>query len=259
MEMGLLRLIAVWGLLCCVGCSVKEDRERCPCLLRLDLSYVDTSAVNVADLFLSGPEGYEFSESLELNSCDGEYDILVPQGEVSVWLYSGLDGESAGAEGLKIPYGEDCPPVYMHSSVVAASGEFVTETVHMRKNHCILTVYVKSEELFPYSFRFSGGVNGYGVRGEPSEGAFSYSVNPDQDNMCVVCLPRQVDDSLMLEIVDDSDVLRRFTLGEYISEAGYDWREEDLRDVTVGIDFVVSQFTIAVSDWDDTHVYDVVI
>ena len=257
--MGLLRVIAVWGLLCCVSCSVKENRERCPCLLRLDLRDIDTSVVKSADLFLSCSGGYEVSESLDLTFCDGGYDILVPQGDVSVWLYSGLEGECVGSEGLRIPYGEDCPLVYMHSSVVAASGEQVSETVVMQKNYCLLTIYVKSEEMFPYSFRFSGGVNGYGVRGEPSEGAFSYTVNPDSDNMCVVCLPRQIDDSLILEISDESDILRIFTLGEYISAAGYDWSERNLRDVTVGIDFVASQFNIAVSEWDETHVYEVVI
>lgn len=257
--MGLLRIIAVWGLLCCVSCSVKENRERCPCLLRLDLRDIDTSVVKSADLFLSCSGGYEFSESLDLTFYDGVYDILVPQGDVSVWLYSGLEGEGVGSEGLRIPYGEDCPHVYMHSSVVAAFGEKVGETVVMQKNYCLLTIYVKSEEMFPYSFRFSGGVNGYGVRGEPSEGAFSYTVNPDQDNMCVVCLPRQIDNSLILEISDESDILRIFTLGEYISAAGYDWGERDLRDITVGIDFVVSQFTVAVSDWDDVHFYEVAI
>lgn len=257
--MGLLRVIAVWGLLCCVSCSVKENREQCPCLLRLDLKDIDTSVINSADLFLSCSGGYEFSEVLDLACCSGIYESLVPQGEVKLWLYSGLEGECAGTEGLRIPYGEDCPPVYMHSSVVVASGEQVSETVVMQKNHCILTIYVKSEDQFPYSFRFNGSVNGYGVRGEPSEGAFSYSVSPDSDNMCVVCLPRQIDDSLILEISDESDILRIFTLGEYISAAGYDWKERDLRDVTVGIDFVVSQFTVAVSDWDETLVYEVVI
>ena len=257
--MGLLRVIAVWGLLCCVSCSVKENRERCPCLLRLDLRNIDTSVVKSADLFLSCSGGYEFSESLDLTFCDGEYDILVPQGEVSLWLYSGLEGEGVGSEGLKIPYGEDCPLVYMHSSVVAASGEQVSETVVMQKNHCLLTVYIKSKEGFPYSLSFKGMVDGYDTTGRPSEGEFSYSVNPDQDNMCVVCLPRQIDNSLILEISDESDILRIFTLGEYISAAGYDWSERDLRDVTVGIDFVVSQFTVAVSDWDDVHFYEVAI
>lgn len=257
--MGLLRVIAVWGLLCCVGCSVKEDREQCPCLLRLYLSDVDTSVVNSADLFLNGTQGYEYTDRLDPASWGGIYEVSVPQGELSVWLYSGTDGVNVGAEGLRIPCGEDCPPIYMHSSVVMAKGERVSETVVMQKNHCVLTIHVKSEDTFPYTLRFRGVVNGYGLKGEPSEGEFSYSVNPDQYNMCVVCLPRQIDNSLILEISDESDILRIFTLGEYISAAGYDWSERDLRDVTVGIDFVVSQFTVAVSDWDDAHFYEVVI
>ena len=259
MEMGLLRFIAVWGLLYCVGCSVKEDREQCPCLLRLDLSDVDTSVVKSADLFLSSSGGYEFSETLELAYSGGIYETEVPQGNVDVWLYSGADNVHIGTEGLIIPYGDDCPPVYMHSSVVVALGEQVNETVVMQKNHCLLTVYVKSEEPFPYSLCFKGTVSGYGTNGKPLEGGFEYSVSPSPDNVCEVCLPRQVDDSLILEISDDSDVLRIFTLGEYISAAGYDWNEKNLRDVTVGIDFVVSQFIIAVSEWDETHVYEVVI
>ena len=257
--MGLLRVFAVWVMLCCVSCSVKENREQCPCLLRLDLRDIDTSVVKSTDLFLNSLGGYVFSETLDLTSCGGMYDVLVPQGEVRVWIYSGVEGECAGAEGVRIPYGEDCPPIYMHSSVVQTVGESAFETVILKKNHCLLTVYIKSKEGFPYSLSFKGMVDGYDTSGKPSEGEFFYSVNPDSDNMCMVCLPRQIDDSLILEISDESDILRIFTLGEYISAAGYDWSERDLRDVTVGIDFVVSQFTIAVSDWDETHFYDVAI
>lgn len=255
--MDLLRFIVMCGMVCCISCSIKEDRDVCPCVLKLDLGDVDTAVVKVADLFLYGPGGYAFSRKLDVVDCGDIYEISVPRGEIKVLIHSGVEEEKAGTDGLEIPYGEDCPPVYMHASQIHASGESVSEKIDMRKEHCVLTVHVRSEESFPFSLDFKGGVDGFGVDGMPSEGMFSYSVSLNQDYRCDVVLPRQTDDSLLLEISDGSEVVKVFALGEYIAAAGYDWDERNLRDLTIGIDFILSQFSVVVQEWDEVIIYDV--
>lgn len=257
--MGLLRFITVLGLLCCAGCSIKEDRGRCPCTLRLDVSEVDTLVVKGADLFLDGPGGYAFSDSLDFRSSDGVYEAAVPRGRVSVRVYAGVNEEDIYADGFRIPYGDACPPVYTHTSRVETSGESADEKVVLHKNHCVLTVKVLSEDIFPFNLDFKGRVNGYDADGMPVEGDFFCSVDMEEENLYKVRLPRQVDNSLMLEVRDNSGLIKAFAIGEYIDEAGYDWSEVDLRDMTIEIDLVVSQFAVVVEEWDKVTIYDVVI
>ena len=75
--------------------------------------------------------------------------------------------------------------------------------------------------------------------------------------MC--CVPRQMDDSMMLEIRDDPDVLRSFAVGEFIAESGYDWSRPDLEDIEMEIDYSRTGVTFNVSDWKRTISFDVVI
>lgn len=257
--MDLLRFIAVCCLAFCTGCSIKEYRESCPCVLKLDISEVDVSVVKVADLFISGPEGYELADTLTCGGYDGIYEVEVPKGELGLWMYSGAGREYVGDGGLVIPYGEDCPPVYMHVSKVQAYGEEVTEKVSMKKNHCVLNVIVRAEEVFPLRLEFKGKVSGYDDGGEPLKGEFMYSAEIGPENSCRVLLPRQVDDSLVLDIIDGTEVVKVFALGEHIAATGYDWSEKDLKDMTLEIDFILSRFSIVVPEWDEVIVFDVCI
>ena len=115
------------------GCSVKEDRMDCPCHLMLDFSEVDTSVVSSAALVMTGTEDFEFAKDLFLEDFMHDYIVEIPKTSVNLGIWSGA--ETMGGGGVMIPYGEDCPPVYFHTSVVNAGGESVREIVRMRRNH----------------------------------------------------------------------------------------------------------------------------
>ena len=72
-------------------------------------------------------------------------------------------------------------------------------------------------------------------------------------------VPRQVDSSLELVMVEDSEIVDRLPLGEYIARSGYDWAAEDLADVSVALDLEMQQVMITVSGWDGVVVMDIVI
>ena len=61
-------LSVIVGVLLCAGCAVKEYRESCPCRLVLDFSEVDTSAVRSADLYVTVPDGYVFTDYIVLRN-----------------------------------------------------------------------------------------------------------------------------------------------------------------------------------------------
>lgn len=248
----------VFCLLCLSGCSVKEDRAKCPCLLRIDLKDNDTSVIEYVEIFLGTAGGGVFSEVIDNDSFGKEYEVAVPRGRVDIKAYAGADEGQWGIEGLRIPYGSDCPPVYMHCTMADADADLVSEKILLRKNHCMLTIRVRSEGEYPFSLCVEGEVDGYGPDGNPSSGPFSYVPDMQEGNVFKTFLPRQTGPSLRLNVNDGGDQIRTFALGEYIAEAGYDWETPDLEDITLTIDYSLTELRLEVSDWDYEYSFDIV-
>lgn len=244
-------------LMSCLACSVKEDRTTCPCRLILDFSGNDTVSVRSAQLLVNASEGFCLTDTLSCKYFDDTYMVSVPRGEVNVLAWYGGDVIVSGNEGLKIPYGEDCPEVYMDFLIVDAFGEDARQEVRMRKNHCRTTIYVKTEEEFPYRLMIKGDVDGYEPDGRPSYGSFMYELELTEDMTGSVVLPRQLDESLFLEVWDEDTVLKVFTLGRYISATGYDWAAEHLEDLTLSLDYTHNIIGITIGDWDKEHHFDI--
>ena len=242
-----------------MSCSVKEDRRDCPCRLVLDMGEVDTSVVKYAELVLTASDGFCRRDTLVAEDFNAGHMVEVPSGHVAVGVYYGALGCVDDKGRMGIDYGNECPYVYMHSSLVLAEGEVIEEKVRMRKNHCVVTLQVQSDAYFPFRMEAKGRVDGYDREGMPSEGDFMYAMYADDDGVCQFALPRQTDPSLVLEVYDDTDIVRSFALGEYVEASGYDWDEEDLKDMTVSLDYALTRVVISVADWEEEYVFDVVI
>lgn len=246
------------GISLCTGCSVKEIRSLCPCTLVLDFSEVDTSVINEVDLYVTDDEDFLLENILSYDDLGCEYVTEVPRRLIHIGVWSGLERTYDG-NGLTILYGEDCPPVYFHTAETDADAETVRDVVHMRKKHCVMTVKFEWKEDDLEGIFLHGNVDGYDRNGSPTPGEFMYELNQDEDGNCQAILPRQLDDSLVLEVNDGSGVLKIFPLGEYIAESGYDWNEPDLKDITMVLDIAILQVTLTVQGWDTSHKFDIVI
>jgi hypothetical protein len=161
--------------------------------------------------------------------------------------------------GLRIPLGAECPPVYMQSSYLDTDCELLTRQVALKKNYCRLSIYVEDAEHFPFALAVRGRVSGYDQEGKPAVGEFFYGVESVSDVDWVLSVPRQVDDSMLLEVSDDTAVLKTFALGEYINASGYDWNAADLQDITIGIDYTRTKLSVSIRGWDEVYEFDVVI
>jgi hypothetical protein len=104
-----------------------------------------------------------------------------------------------------------------------------------------------------------GSVAGYGANGFPIKGDFFYDVEEFSDQVWVMSVPRQTDNSMVLEVNDGTAVLKTFALGEYIYASGYDWSAIELEDITVGIDYTRTKLRVSVLGWDEVYEFDVVI
>lgn len=246
------------ALLCLSGCSVKEDRSVCPCRLILDFSDVDISSIGSVDLSVTTQDGFEYADEVDSDAFANDYMVSVPRRLVLVTGWAGTDG-CLSEDGVLIPYGSDSPPVYLHLSSVDADCEEVNERIVMHKNYCHMTINMKGEETDSPVLILSSNVNGYEKDGRPSQGDFRYEVSPDEDRAACLDLPRQVDDSLILEIDDGTGVVKRFPLGEYVAESGYDWTAPDLDDITIDLDLAVTHVSLTIQGWETEHKFDVVI
>ena len=241
-----------------MGC-VKERRGQCPCLLELDFTRLDTSVVESARVNILGPGGFVFDESVSAEAfVDGMF-VNVPKGGCMLCVYYGEQGMAVPEKGLCIPYGEDCPPVYMCAAFLDTECEQYRKVVLLRKNYCMLSICVEDVEHFPFNLAVRGGVAGYGADGSLVQGEFYYLLKAFSNAQSTISVPRQLDDSMVLEVNDGTEVLKTFALGEYIRASGYDWNAADLEDITVGIDYTRTKLTVSVLGWDEVYEFDVVI
>ena len=258
-------MMKIWGvwllaflvvILPVASCSVKEDREGCPCVLELDFAGPYLEDAGFADLLISSGTGVVWRDTVDMDRNRTGYSVAVPRTRLHVRAWTGTDGYLSD-ECLRIPHGQDCPRVYMHDSDVLAEGETLGETVFLRKNHCVMTVMTEGEGKIAADLLVKGNVAGYDAVGRPLYGDFECHLDDSGlDDGYVVVLPRQTDASLMLVVDDGSDTHKAFALGQYIVSSGYDWTAADLEDVTVTLDYALTEIRMTINGWDGVYRYD---
>ncbi|MBR1794115.1 MAG: hypothetical protein IJ755_02295 [Bacteroidales bacterium] len=244
MSSDLLRVLVPVVLL--AGCSVKEDRSACPCTLVLDFSDLPVTPVMLS------VEG-EGCSVLQIVHADTLMTLSVPRTDLSVSVTGGALPDAAGS--VRIPFGEEAPPLYLYHASVSSEAEQVVLPVYLRKQFCRLTLAFTGPPGYgpPFEVEVEGFVDGWARDGSPLDGPFSYRLLPEGDGMAVIRLPRQRDDSLLMHIVFSDQVVRTFALGNFMAAAGYDWSAADLEDLTLNVDVSVTSVTISTDAWTATE------
>ena len=289
-------LFVMWmaGMLFLSSCSIKEDRDGCPCWMAVDLSKVAESRWKSPEvqsnidyhsvtkslksrqhlaesvvLRLRGNSDedaikYEYQVTEEVKVSSGALEYEVPRGAVgvsAVALGREIPGQ-AGYDGdeIRIPVGEQMDSLYGFFKIYHTRCESVLCDVDLHKEFCTVSFTLGDEGYSsPYDIEVWGNVVGVSAWDlMPVKGDFRYA--PVQKNgVYQVRVPRQVDNSLELVMLEDSEIVDRLPLGEYIVRSGYDWTAEDLADVNVALDLEMQQVMITVSGWDGVVVMDIVI
>ena len=287
-------LFVMWmvGMLFLSSCSIKEDRDGCPCWMMVEMPDRvghDGEKVGQAGRFSVGAgDGESVVLRLRGNSdedaVDYEYRVTeavrvdvgaleyeVPRGSVGVSAVAfgnetpgraGYDGKSAGYDGdeIRVPVGEQMDSLYGFFKMYHTRCESILCDVELHKEFCTVS-FTLGEDGYssPYRIEVWGNVAGVSAWDlMPVQGKFRYA--PILKNgVYQVRVPRQVDNSLELVMLEDSEIVDRLPLGEYIARSGYDWTAEDLDDVNVALDLEMQQVMITVSGWDGVVVMDIVI
>ena len=245
------------------ACSVKEDRDFCPAwIVVYSNGYVADGCQGslTCNVATDGQSSISYGNS-DFNSFANRGDLVleVPRNEqIYVDVFCGLDDMTLNGSVLAIPMGccSDC--IYSGHSSVFIRGEEGETGLSLNKDHALITMTVKGEvpDEYPFYYRIIGNVDGYVLpRGTPHRGEFDYSPVEESGHVFRTRLPRQLDDSLLLEIhrKDDGSLVTRQELGKMIVQSGYDWSASDLKDIGLGIDLSEAAFTIEVEAWDITE------
>lgn len=283
----------------CPGCSVKEDRDLCPCTLVLEFPSEDAErlqdgvtvcmrghsddAFSLCDTLLAG-------QLASGGASDGvSYSYVVPKGDIDLAVAYSADGFAgelnSSGKWIEIDEGRPCPSIWTCCEKVSARADRVTVPVRLHKNFCRIDIQVRDVdgEDFPFKLRVRGNVNGYGLDGKPARGAFlcdaersetegsgfgtesevpgsgTASESTVSGHGYAVTVPRQTDDSLTLEIVTDDGVAKSFAIGNYIASSGYDWTSADLKDICLEIDYARTVISFTIDKWTHSEQFEVVI
>lgn len=276
----------------CPGCSVKEDRDLCPCTLVLEFPREDAERLqDGVTVCMRGysDDGFSLCDTLlagraassggpDTVSGKWSYSYVVPKGDIDLavaYYADGLAGElNSSGKWIEIDEGRPCPSIWTCCEKVSARADRVTVPVRLHKNFCRIDIQVRDVdgEEFPFKLRVRGNVNGYGLDGKPARGAFlcdaesaetegsgTASESTGSGHGYAVTVPRQTDDSLTLEIVTGDGVAKSFAIGNYIAASGYDWTSADLKDICLEIDYARTVILFTIDKWTHSEQFEVVI
>lgn len=249
-------LVAIIPLLC--SCSVKEDRGDCPCWLQIDLSSCSHFADRVS---LKGWTSVSSVFGVQVLSEDftAMHEEEVPRTMVSYCATSGLDGSMNSGMSVVIPDGNQSDRLYAYRADVQAYGESAYDKVSLHKQYAAVAVKIDDSQN-DYSVVVRSGWKGLDLTTlRPVPGSFRYAPEPTEDRVWFFRLPRQGDDSLVMEITGKNGYTYPFDLGGEIRKAGYDWNAEDLDDIMLGVDYVSGGIHVEVIPWEQGLVYDEII
>ncbi len=223
-----------------VSCSVKEDRENCPCALYIHLERLPSTPVRIVVDSESGEEEFlAFGDTVVL--------ARPRKGAITVHAVAGATVNPDGK--MAIPYGFDSPPVYLFQEKMDLAGlDSASVNVQLHKHFCRLSLLFDGPPGWgePYWTQIRGPVDGLLWDGTPTEGSFSCRL----DSGLEVCLPRQYpEQTLLMDITMPDRIVRTFDLGYYLERAGYDWTGTDLEDRTLEIDLSVTALTLRIDYW----------
>ena len=256
-KQGLLLLL----LTAAVSCSVKEERQECPCWLDIVVKGCREVSRNVT--VSTWNPGILFTEGIDVEDYPDYYERTVPKGYVNVSVYAGQKEQTLSGECLVIPDGKSCDSLWVHRSLVDCSGEFAFDTATLHKQFA--TIFLKIDNLspgedYPYGLVLWSAFDGLRLTDcTPHSGAWTFPLRRLPDGTYSFRVPRQGDGTLTIDLFLDGEKIDEYPIGEHILKAGYSWLSEDLEDIWIGMDYGRSEIHISMESGEEGASYDAVI
>lgn len=243
------------------SCSIKENRNDCPCWLNI---FFSSSDENSGDLIVAAwNENQIFSERIKPSRYGNFYERKIGRGVINLSAFhAGLKYDEERSQ-ILIPYGQQSDSIYAYSSKLLCFCEFVRDTIFLHKQFA--TVYLKlinMDSPVEYGLAVRGLVNGLSFPDlQPVRGDFCYDSETCGENEFKLRIPRQLGDSLIVRLVDKEcgRILDSLNLAPRILSSGYDWNSVDLKDLLIKLDFSNYDISVNVHTWEDGREYEEII
>ena len=244
----------------CAACTVKEDRDVCPC--SLTVSFSDPDASGPVEL-LGWDSETVFRYQVLIEDCRSEWTKSVRKGVFILSACKGTAGSSIPmGHVIRIPTNCQADSLYAYFEKVEATGDRAHVNVVFRKQFAtvFLDIRQSDETMRKCRFQVEGNTCGFDVLDfSPIAGPFLFEPAPVTGETIVTFrIPRQADDSLTATVFPEDSPEARFPLGEYIRQLGYDWKSEDLQDIYLSIDLVRGVVALRIADWEEGTVFPLV-
>lgn len=239
-----------------LSCSVKEDRDGCPCWLDIDVSACSRHSDVV---YLKGWHKDEkvIGDKVYLSDFPDIYEKAVPRGMLEYTAYLGTDVSLLSGDSVLIPEGHQSDKLYAYRATVWAEGETAWDVIVPHKQFATVTVRINESVDEDTGITILGETAGFNVADmTPVRGNFTYSTVRDENGLAVFRLPRQINKELTMSLTRDDDVITTLQLGDLITQAGYDWSATDLDDIFIDISSIGLDTPVTVSIWIEGNNYD---
>ena len=242
------------------ACSVKEDRDPCPCYLQV--SFTDPDAAGEAEMLGWRDDDRLFRDRLSIEDARPCWTKPVSKGMLTLSACTGIREAFAEGRHMRIPPGSEADSLYAWFEEVDATGDLAYARVSFRKQFATVFLDIRKSADVVRSCRFlvEGNSCGFDLLDfSPVAGIFRFEPIPREgENIVTFRIPRQGDTNLTVTIHPEGSVPARFPLGEYIDRLGYNWKTEELQDIYVAVDLVRGLVDVRVADWEEGTVFPLV-
>lgn len=236
-----------------VSCSVKENRLACPCALDVTVQGGNDATVTLS---MWNPR-LQHSCTVSAEGKD-RYRLDIPRGYFEVSACTGLTHTLPPDGKLVLPAGEQMDELFVGLENLEAVDDSVSCSISVHKQYALIDIKVvcMRDDKLPDPVLLCGNVCGIDILSlNPLEGAFEVQMHPIFSEYCRVCVPRQIDNSLVMKVQG----LGTLPLGEYIALTGFDWTAEDLDDLEVVVDMLQAEVNVRISGWKEGRSFDWII
>ena len=234
------------------SCSIKEDRSECPCVLTVTLH--ETTGKVMISGWSDGRRIINDILKPDDKECTAKY--RVPRDRCGISAFRGYEELVLSNDVLLIPEGSQMSCLYACASVIDTDSETAVYKVNFKKNHVKVNLSFRNSdtELCPYDIQVRGTVAGIEMKTlSPVRGNFVCTSETNDGKGYEFVIPRQIDESLSIDLMRGNEKYDTIALGRIIASAGYDWTADELADIDLVIDLPRGEISITVSGWDGPY------
>lgn len=242
---------AAAALLLLPSCSVKEDRQPCPCWLTVVLDDASRTAPD-AKVLLVGGNGTLVSESV---SPEEEYERTVPRGYVRTVVCTGADLSEMSTGTVAFRYGERIDTIWSHTAVVDCRDEFARDTAALHRQFAVARLILKAglEEDDGRLYSVETSCGGLDLQSSsPTKGGWGIQLVMDGTSGCVFSVPRmRPEDRFAIRVSNPDGDDDEVDIQAILQNIGYSWSKRDLDDMVIALDYARGTVDITVLPWED--------